>query len=250
MRQNLIFVCICVLVALAVSAPPANAQLDAGIVLWRYNTALEATRATDYDGSDNTAEARVRNWDKSGSGIGARVTYRFSGLASVFGTLGATQVTVRDENLADADLDKDSRGFDDDLYFQAGVQLSGQFPTSAEMFWGASFKFSTFSSDLEESVTHRWDYDELALMLDGTLGYTVRGIGLYGGLRFAWVDASLDETNRNNPPGLQVRTTELERDGQVDLLVGTEIGSEPLVGFFELGMVGTFSAETGIALQF
>jgi hypothetical protein len=250
MRQSYGLVCVFVLAASAVVAPPASAQLDAGIVLWRYNTALEATSATDYDGSDATAEARVRNWDKSGSGIGARVTYRFSALGSVFGTLGATQVTVRDENLADADLDTDSRGFDDDLYFQAGVQLSSQFPTSAEMFWGASLKLSTFSSDLEESVTHRWDYDEFALMIDGTLGYKVRGIGLYGGLRFAWVDANLDETNSNNLPGLQVRTTELERDGQVDLLLGTKIGSDPLVGFFELGVVGTFSAETGIALQF
>lgn len=250
MRLSWHVVSFMVLATLAVTAAPASAQLDAGFVLWRYNTALEATSATNYDGSDNTAEARARDWDIRGSGFGARVNYEFSGLASLFGTLGVTQVTIRDENISDPDLDVDSRGFDDDLYFQTGVRLFSQFPTNADAFWSTAFKFSTFSSDLEESVDHRWDYDEMALTLEGTLGYMVQGVGLYGGLRLAWVDANLDETNRNNPLGFQQRTTELDRDGQTDLLLGARAGSDPFVGFFELGLVGTFSAETGIALRF
>lgn len=250
MRQSLNAICTIVLAATAFSALPASAQLDAGIVLWRYNTNLEAERATDFDGSDYTAEARARDWDISGSGIGLRVNYEFSGLASLFGTLGMTQVTVRDENFSAPDLDMDSRGFDDDVFFGAGVKLSSAFPRNADAFWSAGFSFSTFSCDLQESIARRWDYDELALMLEGTVGYMVQGVGLYGGLRFVWIDASLDETDRNNLPGFQVRTTDLERDGQTDLLLGAKIGSDPLVGFFELGLLGTFSASTGIAFLF
>lgn len=250
MRQSFGIVCAVVLAATALSALPANAQFDAGVVLWRYDTNLRAESATNYDGSDNTAEARARDWDKHGSGIGLQLNYEFSGIASLFGTLGVTQVTLRDENISNPNLDLDSRGFDDDVFFRAGVTLSNEFPRNADAFWSAGFSFNAFSSNLQESVDHRWDYDELAFMLQGTVGHMVRGAALYGGLRFVWLDGSLDETNLDNQPGYQVRTTELKRDGQTDLLVGTKIGSDPLVGFFELGLVGTFSATTGIALHF
>lgn len=250
MTKSLNIICVLVLAATALSALPANAQVDAGIVLWRHSTNLEADKATDFDGSNNTAEARSRDWDVNGSGIGMRINYEFSGLVSLFGTLGVTQVTVRDEDLSDPDLDLDSRGFDDDVFFGAGVKLSSEFPGNADAFWSAGFSFGTFSSDLDESVDRSWDYNQTDFMLQGTAGHMVRSVALYGGLRFVWVDADLDETNRNNLPGFQVRTTELERDGQLDVLLGARTGSDPVVGFFELGLLGTFSAATGVALHF
>lgn len=77
------------------------------------------------------------------------------------------------------------------------------------------------------------------------------GLGLYGGLRAVWLSADLQETNVANPVGQQLRSFDMERDGQVDFLLGMNVGTgSQISGYFELGLVGTFSAVTGLAYQF
>jgi hypothetical protein len=230
---------------------PASAQTDAGVVLWRHSTDMEVKSATDFDGSDITADGRGRNWDIKGSGIGVRAQHRFAGLVSLYGILGASQMTIRDEDIGDPSLDVDARGFSDDPYVLLGARLGDHFPQSDKAFWSAGVTASFFSSDAQRDVDRAYHYSERTLALRGTAGYTVYGLGLYGGLRAVWMSADLEETNVANPFGQQLRSFDMERDGQVDFLLGMNVGTGSQInGYFELGLVGTFSAVTGLSYQF
>jgi len=228
----------------------AAAQPSASFVIWRQTTELNVVRATDWDGTDDTADARGRNWDNRGSGLGIRVGYNFPRLVSLYGLLGLAQVTVRDEDLADPMLDLDSRGFDDDVYFAAGVRISDDFPNNERVFWSASLAFSFFSSDVEQDIARSWNYDETMGWLKGTAGYKVHGVGLYGGLRLVWYDGELIEADITNTPGQQTRIIEFERDNDFDLLIGARTIGVPVGGFVELNAVGSFGAVAGFSFTF
>lgn len=227
-----------------------HAQPNAGVVLWRHTTSLEAKSATDFDGSDDTADARSREWDTQGSGFGLRGDYHFPRLTSVYLQIGLAQTTVRDEDLADPNLDLSSLGFDDGFSAGIGARVGDDFPGNKDAFWSVGVAFSFFSSDMNEDINTTWDYNERTVMLDGTAGYTIEGVGLYGGLRLVRIDAELEENDRTNLPSQQVRRTELERDNPLDLLIGARTGSAPVAGFVELGVVGSFSATVGFAFGF
>ena len=229
---------------------PARAQLDAGVVIWRHVTSLEAKSATDFDGSNDTADARSREWDTQGSGFGLRADYRFPRLASVYLLIGVEQITVRNENLADPDLDVSSLGFDDGISVGIGARLGDSFSRNEKAFWSVGAALGLFSSDMNEDVNTTWDYNEITAMLDGTVGYTIQGVGLYGGLRLVQTNAEREETDITNLPGQQVRRTKLERDMPLDLLIGARTGGTPVSGFVELGAVGSFSATAGFAFEF
>jgi len=251
MRKSHLLIALGLAVQAPVLALPAAAQTDAGVVLWRHSTDMEVTSAVDYDGSDITADARGRNWDIKGSGIGVRARHRLAGLVSLYGILGASQMTIRDEDIGDPDLDVDARGFSDDPYVLLGTELGDHFPQSDKAFWSAGATVSFFSSDTQRDVDRAYHYSERTVALRGTAGYTVYGLGLYGGMRAVWLSADLDETNIANPVGQQLRAFDMERDGQVDFLLGMNVGAGSQVnGYFELGLLGTFSAVTGLSYQF
>ena len=250
MRTKFLPVAVLIAVAGWFFPEPTHAQLDAGVVLWRYTTNLDATRATDFDGSDDTFNVRPKEWDTQGSGVGLRVAYQFPRLASVYGQLGMAQVTVRDEDITDPNLDLNSRGFDEGLSARLGARLGEDLPGNENIFWALGLSFSLFSSEMNEDINTTWDYDATSVMLDGTAGYRIRGVGVYGGLRFVRLDAQLDETDTSNPPGMQFRTIELERESPIDLVLGARTGTMPVTGFVELGVVGSFSATTGLSFTF
>lgn len=248
MRKYILLIALAQLAGLTLAA---SAQPDAGVVLWRHSTDMEVKSAIDFDGSDITADARGRNWDIRGSGIGLRGRYRFASLVSVYGILGASQMTIRDEDLGDPDLDVDARGFSDDPYFLFGTEIGDHFPQSDKAFWSAGATLSFFSSDTQRDVDRTYHYSEQTVALRGTAGYTVYGLGVYGGMRAVWLNADLEETDISNPFGQQLRKFDMERDGQVDFLLGLNVGAGSQVsGYFELGLLGTFSAVTGLSYQF
>jgi len=227
----------------------ANAGLEAGAVVWRHDTALEAQSATDFDGSNETAEARSRDWSTQGSGLGLRADYRFPKLVSAFAQIGMVQATVRSENVSDPNLNVNSLGFNDGFAFGLGARIGGIFPRNENVFWSVGGAFSLFSSDLNENVTTTWDYNETSFMFDGTAGYMIRGVGLYGGMRLVNTSAELEETDATNPAGQQTRRTELGRDKPLDLIFGAKMGEGPVSGYLELGAVGSFSAAAGFAFK-
>jgi hypothetical protein len=233
---------------------PASARsegkLSAGVVLLRHDTELKVESATDFDGSDRTAEQSAREWDALGSAAGVRISYEISKMAALFGEGGITQATVRDKDVVDPDQNIDSRGLDEGAYFGAGARLGGDFSPKGNTFWQVSGSFSTVSTALDEDINTSWDYDETKIEAGARVGTWVQRVGVYGGLRFVSSNANLDETDRTNPVGQQTRTTELQRDGSVDVLLGAQTRRSDVSGFAEVGLVGTFSVNAGVTLGF
>ncbi len=236
----------------ALLAPAAWAQVPGhfavGPIVWTGDTDLAVESATDWDGTSRTAEESAHAWNALGSGMGGRLAYEFPKLISVYGEIGLVQTTVQSRDLAD--LDQTSRGLDAGTFFGAGARLAGDIPGSRTMFWSAGVGLRRESSKLETDPTQRWSYDETNLAMDGRIGARLSQVGLYGGLRLVQQDGELEQTNLANPPGLQSRTTKLDRDDQVDLLVGLQTGMGNLSGFAELSLLGTTSATAGAMFRF
>ena len=228
----------------------AEGRVSVGVVVWSHDTDMDVDRAADFDGSDETAEERAKDWDVRGSGVGVRVTYDFPELISLFGEIGQGQATVRDDDFTDPAMDVQSRGLDDGFYFALGAQVGGGFGEKDEAFWSAGVKFSSFSADLDENVDTSWDYDETVLSIEGRAGRRLRGVELYGGLRFVQSSADLDENDLGQLPGPTFRRIELEREDEIDVVVGAETKSEQVKGFVELGFIGTLSATAGLSFRF
>ncbi len=240
------------LVITAVLAPAAQAQtpgrFSVGPVVWTGNTDLFVESATNWDGTSRTAEERMRSWNALGSGMGGRIAYDFPKLVSVYGEVGAVQTTIQSSDVVD--LDQTSRGMDVGTFFGVGMRMAGDLPRTETMFWLAGFGVRAQSADLETAPAQRWSYDELSFEIDGRIGVRLHQVGLYGGLRLTQLNADLDQVNLDNLPNLQTRTTELNRDGIVDLVFGIQTGVSNLAGFAELSVVGTTSATTGVTFRF
>ncbi len=228
----------------------AKGQMNLGAMLWRHGTNLQVDRATDFDGSNITPEERAKDWDVIGSGVGVRLSYEFPRMVTLFGEAGTSQATVRDKEVADPDQRVDSRGLNNGAYYGVGVQLGGPFSPIGNGFWSVGGMVSVVSTDLDRDITTRWEFDETKLAADGKVGTWAGQVGFYGGVRIVNSDAELRETDRTNPLGQQVRTTELSRDSAVDLLIGAQTRGPGISGFTEIGMVGTFSATAGLNLRF
>ena len=137
-------------------------------MVWSHDTDLEVDRATDFDGSDITADEKAKDWDITGSSIiGVRLTYDMPTLFSFSGELGVARATVRDE---DVDLDLESRGLDEDLYLALGARIERDLAAKENLSWSAGVRFSTFSSDVREDVDTSHDYDETIVTIDGRVG--------------------------------------------------------------------------------
>ena len=243
-----------VALALAASCLPAHARSDGrvhvGAMLWRDETGLQVEHATDYDGSNITGEQRTRDWDATGSGLGARVSYDFPRLLTIYGEAGSSQATVRDKDVADPSQSVTSRGLNSGAYFGLGAQIGDYFSGAGNMFWRVGGELSNLSAGLDLDVNRSWDYDQTRLSGSVKLGTWVQQIGFYGGLRAVHASADLRETDRANPPGQQSRLTTLGRSGAVDLLVGAQTRGPEISGFTEIGMIGTFSANAGLMIRF
>jgi hypothetical protein len=240
--------------ALATAVLPTDAwsqgRMHLGAMVWRHDTNLQVDRATDYDGSDITAGQSLRDWDVTGSGLGARLRYDFPRLLSIYGEAGASQATVRDKDVTDPNQDVTTRGLDSGVYLALGLQMGDYFSSTGNMFWKLEGSLSSVSAGLDRDVFRSWDYDETRVAADGKIGTWVRQVGFYGGLRLVHSSAELRETDRTNPPAEQTRLTELGRAGAVDLLVGAQTRGPEITGFTEIGMVGTFSANAGLMIRF
>lgn len=239
-------------IGLVCCALPAQAggQFSAGVVPWSHDTDLEVQNATDFDGSNNTIDEAAKDWDMQGSGMAVRVAYEFPMRVSLYGEVGTSQTTVRDEDVTDPNLDVDSRGLDGGTYYGVGAQIQRDIGSNGKAFWSAGASFSAYSADLSEDVDTSWDYDETAVAVDGKAGWRFNGVGFYGGVRFVDYNADLDETDLSQLPGETFRTTELERDGDLDFLLGFESKGEHFMGFIELAVVGTRSAKAGLSFLF
>jgi hypothetical protein len=238
----------------AVCCLPVNARSEGrftvGAMLWRHETNLQVERATDYDGSDITSGERALDWDATGSGLGARLSYEFPKLLTVYGEAGTSQATVRDRDVTDPAQSVSSRGLDSGAYFAAGVSAGDYFSGHRNAFWKLGGSVSSISAGLDRDVLRSWDYDETRISGDFKLGTWVEQVGVYGGVRLVSSNADLRSIDRANLPGQQVRLTELRRDGAVDLLVGAQTRGNEITGFTEVGMIGTFSAAAGLVMRF
>lgn len=228
----------------------AAAQPHVGVIMWRHDTEMKVNAATNWDGSNDTADERGKDWDLKSSGIGVRVGYMFPKIVTVHGDIGVAQATARSLDVSDVDLDMTSRGLDEGLALSVGIDASDRFPGAEHLFWGASLTASKFSSELDEDVTTTWEFDETTLSFGGRIGYAVKDLGVYGGLRFVSDDIDLQATDVSRAPGEQVRYIDLERDGGTDLVVGGEFRGMPVTGFVEFGFIGSFGATTGMAMHF
>ena len=228
----------------------SEGRVTVGAMLWRHGTNLQVERATDFDGSDMTQGERAKNWDVIGSGVGLRLSYEFPRLLTLYGEAGTSQATVRDKDVTDPSQQVNSRGLNGGAYYGVGLQVGDYFSGTGNLFWRMGASLSAISTGLDEDVNSSWDYDETKLAVEGKLGSWVQQVGLYGGVRLVHSSADLKESDRTNPPGFQIRTTELKRDGAVELLVGAQTRGTEISGFTELGMVGTFSATAGMTLRF
>src|SRR5262245_43444956 len=241
-----------VLVA-ASCALPAHAWSEGrvymGPMIWRHDTNLQVEHATDFDGSDITFDEGLKEWDVVGSGVGVRLSYEFPRLLMLYGEAGTSQATVRDKNVIAPSQSVGSLGMNGGAYYLFGLQAGDYFSRTSAMFWRLGVSAGATSTGLDQNVNTSWDYDETRIALEGKLGGWVRQIGLYGGVRLVHASADLRESDRTNPPGFQVRTTELRRDSPVDLLVGAQTRGSEISGFTELGLMGTFSATAGLALR-
>lgn len=233
---------------------PADAwsqgRLSAGAVLWRHDTNLDVERATDFDGTDDTAGQIVKDWDVLGSGAGVRFGYDFPKLAAIYGEVGATQATVRDKDVVDPNQDVGSLGLNDGAYFAVGARIGADFSSTGNLFWAVDGMFSSLSTALDEDVNTSWDYDESRLSVGGRIGVWTKQVGFFSGVRLVTTSADLSETDVTNAPGQQTRTTELGRDGAVDILLGAQTKGSEIAGFTEVGLVGTFSVNAGLTLRF
>src|SRR5215831_2915745 len=228
----------------------AKGQMSVGPMLWTYGTNLQVDRATDFDGSNITAQERANDWSVSGAGVGVRLSYDLPRAATLFGEVGTSQATVRDKDITDPAQPVDSRGLDNGAYYGGGVQFGGPFSHTGNGFWSVGGTVSRVSAALDPDITTRWEFDETRLAADGKVGVWAGQLGFYGGVRVVNSDAELRETDRTNPVGQQVRTTELSRKGPVDLLIGAQTHGSGISGFTEVGMVGTLSATAGLSLRF
>ncbi len=249
MRNTLLVLILAVFVAGLFLPVDAMAQMNAGIVIWRHTTDVKVESAIDFDGTPDL-DMVLRDWDIRGSGAGFRLEHRFPTLTSIYGVIGLSQVTVRDEDVTDPQLDINSRGFEDDIFFSAGALFSNDFPNNQNVFWSAGIAFNLFSADFNEDVDVTWDYEETSFAFDGAIGYRVQDVGFYTGVRVVNYSADLKETDLTELPGMQTRLIELKRDGQVDLMFGARTSTAPVMGFVELGVVGSFSATTGFSYNF
>jgi len=240
--------------AAAVFVLPANARsegrVSVGPVLWREDTNLQVTRATNFDGSNDTSDQQEKDWDVLGSGAGVRVGYDFARLFSLHGEVGVTQATVRDKDVVDPNQDIGSLGLNDGVYYSVGARVGDNFSGSGNYFWRIGGALSGLSTALDEDITTSWDYDETRFSFDGRLGVWTRNVGVFGGLRFVQSSADLRETDRSNLPGFQTRKIELEREGNVDFLLGAQTRGPDVAGFAEIGIGGTFSAAAGMTVGF
>ena len=252
MRRNVLIVLAVLWVASCCFPARAQSQgrVSAGVMLWRHDTNLKVERATDFDGSNITAGERAKDWDALGSGAGVRVGYEFPKLVTLYGEAGVAQATVRDKDVADPDQNVASRGLNDGAYYAVGARVGGDFSATGNLFWAMGGTLSAVSTALDEDINTSWDYDETKVAFDGKVGTWVQRVGIYGGLRFVHSSADLNETDRTNPLGQQNRTTELGRDGAVDVLLGAQTKGSDIAGFTEIGLVGTFSANAGLTLRF
>lgn len=240
----------CCLPARAYSQGRGQGRVGAGVELFRHDTNLKVESATDYDGSNMTAEQRAKDWDILGSAAGARLSYTFPRLVTLFGEGGIAQATVREKNVADPEQNVASHGLDDGTYLAGGVRVGEDFGSKGNLFWQMGGTVSAVSASLNQDVTTSWNYDETQFQLGGKVGTWVQQVGLYGGLRLVSSNAHLDETDRTRLPGQQTRTTELRRDGSVDLLLGAQTRGPDVTGFAEVGLMGTFSANAGVSVGF
>lgn len=228
----------------------SQSRLSAGAVLWRHDTNLDVERATDFDGTDDTAAQKVKDWDVLGSGAGVRIGYAFPKLAAIYGEIGATQATVRDKDVVDPNQGVGSLGLNDGAYFALGARLGDDFSSAGNLFWAVEGVFSSTSAALDEDITTSWDYDESRLSFGGKVGVWTRQVGLFGGLRLVNSSSDLIETDVTNAPGQQTRTIELRRDSSADLLLGAQTRGRDVSGFAEMGLLGTFSATAGVTVGF
>jgi len=225
-------------------------RIHVGASLWRDETQLLVQSASDYDGSDITGGERARDWDVTGSGLGAKLSYDFPRLLTLYGEAGSSQVTVRDKDIADPNQSVTSRGLNNGAYFTFGAQVGDYFSGSGNTFWKLGAEVGTISAGLDRDVFRSWDYDETRVSGNLKIGAWIQQVGIYGGLRAVHASADLRETDRTNPPGEQSRLTTLGRNGAVDLLVGAMTRGPEISGFTEIGMVGTFSANAGLMFRF
>jgi len=220
------------------------------VEVFRQDTDLKVESATDYDGSTMTAEQRAKNWAVLESTAGARLSYTFPRLVTLFGEGGIAQATVREKNVADPEQNVASQALDDGTYLAGGVRVGEDFGAKGNLFWQMAGTVSAVSASLDQDITTSWNYDETRFEVAGKLGTWVRQVGFYGGLRLVSSNANLDETDRTRLPGEQTRRTELRRDGSVDLLLGAQTRGPDVTGFAEVGLVGTFSANAGVSVGF
>jgi len=246
--------CLVAALALVASGLPTVAMSDGrihvGASLWRDETQLDVESATDYDGSNITNGERARDWDVTGSGLGAKLTYSFPRLVTIYGEAGSSQATVRDKDIGDPSQSVTSRGLNSGAYFVVGAQLGDYFSSNGNAFWRLGAEAGTLSAGLDRDVNRSWDYDETRVSGHLKIGTYVQQIGFYGGLRAVHTNADLRETDRTNPPGEQSRLTTLGRSGAVDLLIGAMTRGPEISGFTEIGLVGTFSANAGLMFRF
>lgn len=240
--------------SVAVCCLPVDARsagrFTAGALLWRHETNLQVERATDFDGSDMTNGERALDWDATGSGLGARLSYEFPRLLTVYGEAGTSQATVRDRDTGDPAQPVSSRGLDSGGYFAVGVSAGDYFGGRGNTFWKLGGSLSSISAGLDRDVFRSWEYDETRISGDFKVGTWAQQIGVYGGVRLVSSNADLRSIDRTNLPGQQVQVTELRRDGPVDLLLGAQTRGNDITGFTEVGMVGTFSAAAGLLMRF
>ena len=247
------FLLLCVAFALLCGIQPALAQdqggFSAGVVVWTHSADLAVDSATDFDGSDDTFATAARDWDLHSSRFGVRVNYEFEGMFSLYGELGQASATVRDEDVTDPNLDLESRGFNDDMYLALGTRVGNE-RNGEGRFWSAGLRYSSLSTDVSPDVDTNFDYDETILTLDGRMGTHVGSVGIYGGLRYAQYTADMDETDLTQLAGQTLRTVELNRDDDFDLLVGIRSNTEKVNGFVQLGFIGSFTANAGMTFRF
>lgn len=235
---------------------PADAwsqgKVNFGAMVWRHGTDMKVERATDFDGSDMTAQARQLEWDASGSGVGARVSYEFPRMLTIYGEAGTSQATVRDKDVLDPNQQVSSLGLNGGGYFSFGAQIGDSFSPTSNSFWSIGGSASQVNTSLDRDVDQSWDYNETRFAADFKVGTWVKQVGLYGGLRVVQSNADLKETDRTNPPALQERVTELSRNNAMDLLLGAQMRATGtgLSGFTEIGVVGSFSAAMGLMMRF
>ena len=235
--------------ALPATAGPRG-HLSTGMVVWSQATDLKVDSAVDFDGSNQTAEQRAKDWSERGSGTGIRVGYDFPGLVSLYGEVTTAQMTMNTRDITDPSLSVDSRGMDQGHHLALGARVSGALAKKGAAFWSAGAAVSTVSTSLDQATGVTLDLDATSFHLDGRLGTEFRSVGLYGGLRYAQSDADFKETDRTQSPGQQVRTVTLNRDNPLDVLLGAQTSRQGIRANVEVGLVGTFSAEAALSLQF